>query len=616
MPKNTKASEPKEPSGELENEDPSMQVPPDMKLPKKVKEKLDEIKSQVEKFKDHIVKKFDKYILGVALLPPPKPKEGEAVDKDKIYVLVAIDDSDSKKMSKEELKDKLIVIIEKMAVDVNKNLIVETVLLSEVWQSCYDGKYELMQKIALCAPVFDKGLLRTIKVTEVHKTMVLKKFEKYIVSYVLFGSIYKGTSKEESDIDIFIIVDDTDVKRMTRGELRDKLRAIMYGMAGEAGMMTGVPNKLHLQVWILTDYWEALKESSPVIIDALRDGIPLYDRGMFLPWKQLLNMGKIRPSSEAIEMFMSTGDQALQRIKYKLKDIGMDDIFLAILTPTQAALMLYGVQPPSPKETPPLLREVFVKEGLLEDKYVDILEHNLKVRKDIEYGIKKDIDGKEIDELLKSAEEYLKRIKKLFEDLEKKKELETVENMHEAVVNVTRDVLKMAGVEKAKEEEIPALFEEHLVSTSKISAKFAVLLKELLKTKTKYHSKQTSKLDLNKIRKSSREYIKHIVDYMQRTSARELERMKIRIKSGEMFGEVILTPTAAFIIQDVDHDKKISRAVIAENGSLGPLHPITIEKMDEELAAMKKMPKVAVKPALFESLKQVFGKDAEIFLNY
>jgi uncharacterized protein (UPF0332 family)/predicted nucleotidyltransferase len=609
----------KEPKTEVseapKTEDVGLQIPNDSKIPKEVKEKLEKIKAQVEKFKDAVLKKFDKYILGVALLPPPKPKEGEEVDKDKIYVLVVIDDSDSQRMTKDELKTKLGAIIEKMGVEQDKNLIVETVILSEIWQSCYDGKYDVLQKIAMAAPVFDKGLLRTIRVSEVHKSMVVKKFEKYIVSYILCGSIYKGTAREESDIDIFIIVDDTDVKRMTRGELRDKLRAIMYGMAGEAGLMTGVKNKLHLQVFILTDYWEALKEASPVIIDGLRDGIPLYDRGMFMPWKQMLNMGKIKPSSEAIDMFMGTGEQALERVKYKLKDIGMDDIFLAILTPTQAALMLYGLQPPSPKETPALLREVFVKEGLMEEKYVDILEHNLKVRKDIEYGIKKELDGKEVDDLLKAAEDYLKRIKKVFEEIEKRKELESVEGMHDATVNATRDLLKMGGVEKAKEEELLPLFEEHFVSTSKIGAKYATLLKELLKTKTKYHDKQVSKLDLNKIKKNSREYIKHIVDYMQRTAAREIEKTKVRFKTKDSFGEIVLTQDSAFIIQDSENEKKVLRAELKPDGSLGQPKTSSTEEMDAALAQLKASRKVSVKPQLFDSIRLIFGHDVEIFLN-
>src|SRR3989339_2213141 len=142
-----------------------------------------------------------------------------------------------------------------------------------------------------------------------------------------------------NDIDVYVVVDDTDVKRMSRFELKDKLRAIIIGQGSEASRVTGVNKQFHVQTYILTDFWESVKDANPVIFTFLRDGVPLYDRGVFMPWKLLLKMGRIKPSSEAIDMFMATGDQMVQRIKFKLKDIGMEDTYYAILTPAQSALM-------------------------------------------------------------------------------------------------------------------------------------------------------------------------------------------------------------------------------------------------------------------------------------
>ncbi|MCX6707192.1 MAG: nucleotidyltransferase domain-containing protein, partial [Candidatus Woesearchaeota archaeon] len=275
------------------------------KLPKDVQEKLKKIKEKLDDFQKQATKKFDKYIMGIALLPPPKPQQGEPVDKDKISVLVLVDDSDSQKMSKFELKDKLTAIIAKIAQDIDKNIVPQTLILSELWQSCYDAKYDLLQLIAMSAPIFDTGMLAAIKIAEIHKTMVLKKFEKYIVSYVLAGSLVQGRATKSSDIDVFVVIDDTDVKRMTRAELKDKLRAIIIGMGVEAGEMTGIRNKINIQVYILTDFWDSIKEANPIIFTFLRDGVPFYDRGIFMPWKQLLKMGKVKPSMEAIEMYMS-----------------------------------------------------------------------------------------------------------------------------------------------------------------------------------------------------------------------------------------------------------------------------------------------------------------------
>ena len=55
-----------------------MQMPPGMPpLSKEAQEKLDKIKAKLEKLQKAVVDKFGKYIVGVALLPPPRPKEGE-----------------------------------------------------------------------------------------------------------------------------------------------------------------------------------------------------------------------------------------------------------------------------------------------------------------------------------------------------------------------------------------------------------------------------------------------------------------------------------------------------------------------------------------------------------
>ena len=202
-------------------------------LPKDVEKKLKDIKKKIDKFQKKLLDKFEDYVMGIALLPPEKTKEGEP--KDDINVLILVDDSDSQKMTKEELKDKLSKIIEEIAKGVDKKMVPQTLILSEVWQNCYDGKHELLQLIALSATVYDKGMLSAIKIAEVHKTMILKKFEKYIVSYVLAGSLVQGRATPTSDIDVWIVIDDTDVKKMTRAELKDKLRAIIIGM-GIIGM--------------------------------------------------------------------------------------------------------------------------------------------------------------------------------------------------------------------------------------------------------------------------------------------------------------------------------------------------------------------------------------------
>jgi len=606
------------------------------KLPKEVQQKLKSIKNKLDQFSKQIVKKFDKYIIGVALLPPPRQmqqmqqqmpeeKKGEKEeeekkkkDQKKIHVLVLVDDTDSQKMTKDELKTKLSSIIENIAKDIDKNLVPQTIILTEIWQSCYDGKYDLLQLIALSAPVYDMGMLSAVKIAEIHKAMIVKKFEKYIISYVLAGSLVQGKSTKTSDIDVWVVVDDTDVKKMTRAELKDKLRAIIIGMGIEAGEMTGIKNKLNIQVYILTDFWDSLKEANPIIFTLLRDGVPFYDRGMFMPWKQLLKMGKIKPSTEAIDMFMSSGEQMIERVKFKIKDMGMEDIFYALLTPSQAALMLYGIPPPTPRETPELMRDVFVKKNkLLEEKYVKILEETINIRKSIEHGTKKELTGNELDTLLKNAEDYLKRIKTLFSEIEKIKEEEDIVKIYDTVVTIIRDILRLEGVEKVSDTEIVKIFEDEMISKGKIPANFLRILNELIKAKKDYDAGKLTKTEVENVKKNSRAFIKFMVEYIQRKRGRELEKTKIRVKHGDKYGEVILLGKEAFIIHDIDQeDKYISKAEIKGDGSLGPTKKTTLEELEKALTKIDIPEKSFIKEPIFENLKNIFGKDVEILINY
>ncbi len=588
------------------------------KLPPELEKKLSKLKTTLDKFKDGVLDKFGDYIVGITLLPPEKPKEGEKVDEKAINLLVVVDDTTSQKMSKDELHQKFSTIISKIAEDTDKNLKAQSVLLTDIWLNCYDGKFELNHLISIAAPIHDTGMLAAIKIAEIHKSMVIKKFEKYIMSYVLAGSLTQGRATPSSDIDVWIVIDDTDVKKMTRAELKDKLRAIIIGMGAEAGEITGIKNKINIQVYILTDFWDSLKEANPIIFTLLRDGVPFFDKGIFMPWKQLLRMGRIKPSREAIDLFMSTGEQSVKRVKHRLKEMGMEDTFYAILTPTQAAIMLYGLPPPTPKETPEVLEEIFVKkEKMLEQKYVDILKKNVQVRKDIEHGDKKELSGTELDKLLTDAEAYLDRIRELFKEIENKHNAKSIVMLYDEVVTIIRDVLKLEGVEKAEDSEIIKIFEDELISTGKVPARYLRDLNEIVDAKGKYDKKKLSKTDIENARKGSGGLIRFLVEYMQRKRGLELERAKVRVKFGETFGEITLLDTIAFIVHDIDaKDRKISKAPIKPDGSLGTMEDSDLEEFEKALVGAKFPQRVFVKEPLFEDMKRIFGKHVEVLLHY
>ena len=351
---------------------PQAPTPADNKEMQKVREKLEGLKKYINK--------KHKSVSGIGIIPPQAADlfddENELTEEERkekpMHLVVVLPNDKEKEFN--EIKLDILKKIKEDKLKIWLNIFLEM----DLWEICMDSKYKVIEAIGMAYPLFDKGILGALRVAQIHKSLVLKKFEKYVYSYVVGGSLVRGEIIQTSDVDVYIIIDDTDVKKMSRAELKDKLRSIIIGMGIEAGELTGIKNKLNIQVYILTDFWDSLKEANPIIFTLLRDGVPFYDRGIFMPWKQLLRMGKIKPSREAIDMFMSSGRQMIKRVENKLKEIGMEDLYYATLTPSQAALMLYGVPPPTPRETAEIMDDIFVKKEKILETYRARTDHYIK----------------------------------------------------------------------------------------------------------------------------------------------------------------------------------------------------------------------------------------------
>lgn len=598
-------------------------------VPEEVKEKAKEIQGKLNSFKDKIVKEFDKYIIGIAMLLPQPEKLNETIQrrkveenkseeelkkelKDKIDVLVVVDDQDSKKMSKDELHDKLFKVIEKNAKEIDHNIGPIVMLLSELRESLYDSKYSILQEIVLSLHIYDPtDLLAAVKIAEVHKSMVLKKFEKYIVSYVAAGSLFRG--EKSHDIDVYVIVDDTDVKRMSRYELKERLRNIVITQGFEAEQVTGVKKTFHVQVYILTDFWESIKDANPVIFTFLRDGVPLYDRGVFMPWKILLQMGRIRPSSEAIDMQMDIGDKLIDRAKKKFLGIAAEDIYYAVLNPSQAALMLYGLNPPTPKETVRLFDEIFVKkEKLIELRYARILESIIRLYKDIDHGKVTDLKGVQLDKYINDADLFIKRVKKLFEQIEKRRENEGIEEIYVACYNIVRELLKEEKI-KFTEVSLEKTFNDYL-KRNNMPVKLADVLKDIKKAKSDYKQNKLNKAEAEKVRRDARLFIRVISDHLQRKKLFELEKSKIRFKHGNKVSELIAFEKDIYITEDIkEKDKKVLRVTL-NNNKLGEVFNSSSKELEEALTKDKPSEKFSINEKLLEGLKKIYNEDIEILV--
>ena len=481
----------------------------------KLQREMEKMKKEFDKIKAAIVKKYP-FVQAIGIIAPQAVKLfiedelGEGVKAEELeklqkknHIYIIVPEEKFKEIPK--IKKELIAEIDKIKKEVW--LYLKTPV--DIWEACLDSKFELVSAIGMSYPLYDKGILESLRVAEIHKALVLQKFDKYVVSYVIAGSMVRGDTVKESDVDAFIIINDTDVKRMPRLELKERLRGMIFQYISEATALAGSKkNILNVQVYLLTDFWESVKDAHPVMFTFIRDGVPLYDKGTFLPWKALLKMGRLKPSPEAIDMFMSMGDKSVKRAKQALLDILIHDIYWSITTPSQALLMLYGLAPPTPKQTASDMKKIFVdKEKMLEKKYITILENIIQAYKDFEHEKLKEIKGAELDKMLSDTEDYLKRLQELRKQIEKRAQEKTIEQIYRDIFNL----LEAVSGKKTQAEAVSAF--ENLVKAGKFTQNHLKILRDVITAKAEFRKGKLDSRKVDEARKNASILISDLIDY-------------------------------------------------------------------------------------------------------
>jgi predicted nucleotidyltransferase/chaperonin cofactor prefoldin len=467
----------------------------------------------------------------------------------------------------------------------------------DVWNYGLDSKFEFIDAISASLPIHDTGFLGALRVANIHKSLLLRKFEKYVTSYVIGGSLVRGTAGKDSDVDIFVVIDDTDVKRMSRMELLDKLRGIIYDYIREATALAGVKNILSPQVYLLTDFWQSVKDAHPVMFTFIRDGVPLYDRGTFLPWKLLLKMGKIKPSPEAIDLYMKQGEQTAEIVKRRLID-SMIDIYYGIITPTQAMMMLAGEAPPVPKVAVQEVKKILVdRDKLMSHADLKILEKVVYLFKQYEYGKLKEMSGKEIDKLMEEWREYNKMLKKLREKIEKKIHEKTADEVYADVFKMLKNIFG-----SKTEKQLVNEFENKLVKKGKVEQRFSKVIGEIFNIKKKVKEGKASLKEVDNMKKDAVELIRNLVEYAQRADLICEDKGTIMqiIYSGNRKAELVLTGKECFLIEG----KEIRKIT----GDKLELMPSTKEELEKALAETKGKLSTRISGEVFHALEKALGK--------
>jgi len=297
------------------------------------------------------------------------------------------------------------------------------------------------------------------------------------------------------------------------------------------------------------------------------------------------------------------GDNTTKRAERMLLDIVMGDIYWGVITPSQALLMLYGLPPPTPKSVVGDMKRIFVdKEKMLEQKYLDILEEIvIKYYKGYEHGKVKKVTGKEVDKLMKDMEDYIKRMKELREQIDKRSQENTIERIY----NDTFEMLKTLTGKKAQATVIES-FENDFVKKGKFSPQHLRILNNIVSAKADFKKGKLDAHKVDNVRKNADTLINDLIEYSQRKDLMNIEKGRMRVKytdkDKEKSAEIVNADGSTFLIKDnlvFKVDKKLDKS--------------DMEELTKSIDNQKKKKDVEISSKTLEVLRKELG-DFDIIL--
>ncbi len=349
-----------------------------------------------------------------------------------------------------------------------------------------------------------KEMEERLKIAEQFKEKVLEKFKDFIKSIIIWGSVTRGDYTEKSDIDIYIIFDDTKYSLRDFNEVRDKIDEELYEIA------KSVSDKIHIQPIIaLTEFIDGIRLSHPLFINIVREGFAIYDTGFFIPMRKLLEWGKFPLTKEAALIRLESAPEYLERAKKMKAKIVAVDVYHTILESTQGLLMFLGINPPAPKVTAQYVRNHLVNNGLLSEEDAKLVEEVVKFYKAVEHGEIQEISGEELDRWIERAEKYLAKVQAIFKLLDEKQKEKDVKEAYEYMIKSIVLYLDSIGKLPKDPKDLPKVFEEELINKGKIPEFYREVFRKVIEMRRLVEEKKFEEIgdrELNLIK----EYVRRL----------------------------------------------------------------------------------------------------------
>jgi predicted nucleotidyltransferase len=280
------------------------------------------------------------------------------------------------------------------------------------------GKSEMFNLLVNSRNIVDFGTNTAFTIINKHMNLIMNKFEQYLLGYSIFGSFVRGEATKNSDLDAFFILDDTDLQNITRVELKKEVYKISTSYTSEIIKELGVGVELNIQVYLLTEFWLALREGNPLIISILKDSIPFFDKGIIRPWKNLFERGQFIPSKEATDKYLEDSRAIISNLRSGIIKGTLQQLFDSNLMIARAALMSFNIIGTHPRETTDQITKYLCQDKkVISKKSSAHFEEIVTVYKKLEHG--------------EQMNNYIHKVSKYFSD---------TENFHKEVIDLVKEV--------------------------------------------------------------------------------------------------------------------------------------------------------------------------------
>ncbi len=293
----------------------------------------------------------------------------------------------------------------------------------------------------------EKSRDRRLEKVEEFSDKLLEKLGDKVKCVAVYGSVPEARHTHESDIDTFIVLDDTKLEEDVPSEAKDKIRKKVTKLAKETD------ERITIQYFtFLTEFWDSIRKGEPLIVAVLRKGEPVYDVGIFMPAKRMLQRGKIISSQEAVEKRLKMAALGYKKAEQSFKQSIPHKLEQAVANAGQAPIMYIGKTPPNKEDVGKTLKKLFVENESLEEKYVEIADKvhdfNDKAEKHPE-----EITAEEVEKHLEMTDDFIRRMHKLVGQLGSSKKVQEIIEDYKTFLKANVAALKSQGIEPPEEKD-------------------------------------------------------------------------------------------------------------------------------------------------------------------